>query len=112
MICTFFGHRDAPDTVRPLLREVLTDLIERQHVTSFYVGNQGRFDAMVRSLLASIAQTHQIEFDVVLAYYPNKPDPLFEAFDSFLLPSYAEQKKIGNLLRQIDDLITLHQRKE
>ena len=31
---------------------------------------------------------------------------------SFLLPSYAEQKKIGNLLRQIDDLITLHQRKE
>ena len=30
---------------------------------------------------------------------------------SFLLPSCAEQKKIGNLLRQIDDLITLHQRK-
>ena len=29
---------------------------------------------------------------------------------SFLLPSCAEQKKIGNLLRQIDDLITLHQR--
>ncbi len=89
MICTFFGHRDAPDTVRPLLREVLTDLIERQHVTSFYVGNQGRFDAMVRSLLASIAQTHQIEFDVVLAYYPNKPDPLFEAFDT-LLPEGIE----------------------
>ena len=89
MICTFFGHRDASDTVRPLLREVLTDLIERQHVTSFYVGNQGRFDAMVRSLLASIAQTHQIEFDVVLAYYPNKPDPLFEAFDT-LLPEGIE----------------------
>ena len=89
MICTFFGHRDAPDTVRPLLREILTDLIERQHVTSFYVGNQGRFDAMVRSLLASIAQTHQIEFDVVLAYYPNKPDPLFEAFDT-LLPEGIE----------------------
>ena len=89
MICTFFGHRDAPDAVRPLLREVLTDLIERQHVTSFYVGNQGRFDAMVRSLLASIAQTHQIEFDVVLAYYPNKPDPLFEAFDT-LLPEGIE----------------------
>jgi hypothetical protein len=89
MICTFFGHRDAPDTVRPLLREVLIDLIERQHVTSFYVGNQGRFDAMVRSLLASIAQTHQIEYDVVLAYYPNKPDPLFEAFDT-LLPEGIE----------------------
>ena len=30
---------------------------------------------------------------------------------SFSLPCYTEQKKIGNLLRQIDDLITLHQRK-
>ena len=29
---------------------------------------------------------------------------------SFSLPCYTEQKKIGNLLRQIDDLITLHQR--
>ncbi len=44
---------------------------------------------MVRSLLASIAQTHQIEYDVVLAYYPNKPDPLFEAFDT-LLPEGIE----------------------
>ena len=89
MICTFFGHRDAPDTIRPLLRETLTGLIERQDVRQFYVGNQGRFDALVRSLLASIAQTHQIEYDVVLAYYPNKPDPLFEAFDT-LLPEGIE----------------------
>jgi len=30
---------------------------------------------------------------------------------TFLVPDYAEQKKIGAFLRQIDDLITLHQRK-
>ena len=30
---------------------------------------------------------------------------------SFMVPSYAEQKWIGNFLRQIDTLITLHQRK-
>ena len=30
---------------------------------------------------------------------------------SFLMPEYSEQKKIGDFLRQIDDLITLHQRK-
>ena len=29
---------------------------------------------------------------------------------TFLVPDYAEQKKIGAFLRQIDDLITLHQR--
>ena len=31
---------------------------------------------------------------------------------TFLAPDYAEQKKIGGFLRQIDNLITLHQRKE
>ncbi|BDZ83536.1 hypothetical protein Lac2_16700 [Claveliimonas bilis] len=30
---------------------------------------------------------------------------------AFLVPDYAEQKKIGGFLRQIDNLITLHQRK-
>ena len=30
---------------------------------------------------------------------------------AFNLPTYDEQKKIGNFLHQIDDLITLHQRK-
>ncbi len=31
---------------------------------------------------------------------------------SFMVPSYAEQKRIGGFLRQIDALITLHQREE
>ena len=30
---------------------------------------------------------------------------------SLMVPSYAEQKRIGGFLRQIDTLITLHQRK-
>ena len=30
---------------------------------------------------------------------------------SFLMPDYSEQKKIGDFLHQIDNLITLHQRK-
>ena len=51
MICTFFGHRDTPDTVRPLLREVLLDLIEHHGIKQFYVGNQGNFDAMALRLL-------------------------------------------------------------
>ena len=31
---------------------------------------------------------------------------------AFLVPDYAEQKKIGSFLRQIDNLITLHQREQ
>lgn len=26
-VCTFFGHRDCPETIKPHLREVLVDLI-------------------------------------------------------------------------------------
>lgn len=31
-ICTFFGHRDCPETVKPHLRKVLVDLIVREGV--------------------------------------------------------------------------------
>ena len=46
--CTFFGHRDCPETIRPALRRLLVDLIENRNVDMFYVGNQGGFDYMVR----------------------------------------------------------------
>lgn len=26
-VCTFFGHKDCPETIKPYLREVLIDLI-------------------------------------------------------------------------------------
>lgn len=49
--CTFFGHRDCPDSVEHQLRAVLEKLIVEQGVNVFYVGHQGRFDAMVRHTL-------------------------------------------------------------
>ena len=84
MICTFFGHRDASDTIRPLLRETLTGLIERQDVRHFYVGNQGNFDAMARSVLAELQTTYEIRYEVVLAYMPQKTDPIFKNIPTVL----------------------------
>ena len=49
--CTFFGHRDCPETIKPKLREVLVDLITNHDVDMFYVGHQGQFDAYVHSEL-------------------------------------------------------------
>lgn len=40
-VCTFFGHRDCPGTIRPSLRKALVDLIQAHSVTFFYVGCQG-----------------------------------------------------------------------
>lgn len=80
MICSFFGHRDTPQSVKPELKEVLLDLIDNQGVTRFYVGNQGSFDAMVLRLLEELSITRTIRYEVVLAYLPKVTDPFYEAY--------------------------------
>ncbi len=87
--CTFFGHRDAPPGIKSSLRQVILDLIERQGVKQFYVGNQGGFDAMVRTLLAEFELTCGIRYEVVLAYMPKKEDPLYDP-DHTVLPEGIE----------------------
>ena len=47
-VCTFFGHRDTPGKIEPLLRATLAALIEDHDVDLFYVGNHGGFDLMVK----------------------------------------------------------------
>ncbi len=74
MICTFFGHRDTPSEIKPILRNVLIDLIEKKGADEFYVGNQGNFDAMVRRQLEDLSKTYNISYNVVLAYLPDKND--------------------------------------
>ena len=56
--CTFFGHRDCPEAIRPKLREVLIDLITNFGADMFYVGNQGQFDAYVYSELKKLEQEY------------------------------------------------------
>ena len=91
-VCTFFGHRDCPNTIKPLMREVIIDLIENQNVDTFYVGQQGSFDFLARSVLAKLADEYpHIRYSIVLARLPqqNKTyDPL-DASNS-LLPEGIE----------------------
>lgn len=73
MTCTFFGHRDAPNKIMPVLQAALVDLIENKHVDKFYVGNQGAFDCIVRSSLEELESEYpHIRYSVVLAYLPQK----------------------------------------
>ena len=71
---TFFGHRDTPKEIEPALRLTLTDLIENKNATVFYVGNHGKFDAMVRRQLEDLSKIYPIKYYVVLAYMPSKND--------------------------------------
>lgn len=62
--CTFFGHSDCPD-LRAELKDAVMRLVE-VGVDTFYVGNQGRFDAQVRRVLSELG----MRYAVVLAYLP------------------------------------------
>ncbi len=74
MVCTFFGHRDAEKEIRPILKEVLIDLIENKNVNRFYVGNYGKFDFMAEKILSELKQIYEIEYYVVLAYIPKRDE--------------------------------------
>lgn len=65
--CCFFGHRDAPETVREDLSAAIKELIAKDGVEVFYVGNHGQFDAYVRSVLRQLQVCYpRIRYAVVL----------------------------------------------
>lgn len=72
MTVTFFGHEDTPKEIEPTLRSALIDLIENYNATEFYVGNNGKFDLMVRRQLEDLSRAYPINYSVVLAYLPCK----------------------------------------
>jgi uncharacterized phage-like protein YoqJ len=113
-VCTFFGHRDCPEAIRPKLRETLIELIEHDGVDSFYVGNQGAFDAMVRSVLRELTPKYpHISYSVVLAYMPTKRNE-YEDYSDTMLPEgietvpkrFAISWRNKWMLRQSDYVVT------
>ncbi len=70
LTCTFFGHKDTPKEIEPILRSTLVYLIENKNVLKFYVGNHGNFDYMVKNCLIELKQFYSIDYAVVLAYLP------------------------------------------
>lgn len=76
MVCTFFGHRNVHKEIEPILKSTLIDLIENHDVTTFYVGNQGGFDYLVKTVLKELSNNYTIGYFVVLAYLPREQDLL------------------------------------
>lgn len=90
MVCTFFGHRDAPSSMEDTLKEAIVHLIQQEKVDMFYVGNQGKFDAMVRRVLKTLQGEYpHIGYAVVLAYMPTEKDKE-QDFSDTLFPNGLE----------------------
>ena len=113
-VCTFFGHRECPDAIKPKLREVLAGLIVNHGVDMFYVGNQGHFDTIVRSMLRDLQKEYpQIDYAVVLAYMPGERND-YDDYSNTMLPEgievvhprYAISWRNNWLLKQADYVVT------
>ena len=112
----FFGHRNTPQDIIPVLHGVLIDLIENQGADTFYVGNQGGFDSMVYSELKKLAEIYpHIAYSVVLAYMPGKKqDYEFVDYEHTLYPDglesvpprFAIEKRNKIMLERSDIVVT------
>lgn len=116
MICTFFGHREVPESIENDLQRVLIDLIKNKDVNLFYVGNQGNFDALVRKNLKYLKSIFpNINYYVVLAYMPkessklntnNFSDTIYPDGLEFTPPKYAIDKRNRWMLNQSEYVVT------
>lgn len=112
--CTFFGHRDCPETIKPKLKETLIDLISNYGIDTFYVGNHGHFDAYVRSTLKELKRVYpHIRYAVVLAYLPGKKAEYEDLSDTILPegiesvpPRFAISWRNNWMLKQSDYVVT------
>ncbi len=116
MTVTFFGHRRTPDSVKPLLKETLRELIEKDRADMFYVGNEGSFDWMVYDTLKELKTEYPfISYKVVLAYLEKRKkdiknfSPSETIFPEELIKTplrFAIVKRNNIMLRYADTVVT------
>lgn len=71
MVVSFFGHKNTPRTVKPLLEQTVQQLIEENKKITFLAGTHGAFDLMVQSALKEAAERYPgISCYIVLSYLP------------------------------------------
>ncbi|MBR2489763.1 MAG: hypothetical protein IKB45_04745 [Clostridia bacterium] len=118
--CTFFGHKDTPKEIEPILVSTLIDLIENKNVGFFYVGNHGNFDFLVRKNLKLLKiDFPHIDYAVVLSYIPLLKNMLPEEdysdtifFDGLenVPPKFAINKRNMWMLNKSDYVVTYVER--
>ena len=69
--CFFIGHRNAPETLCPLLDAAVERHISEYGVTEFVAGHYGRFDYMAAGAVRKAKARHpDVTLTLLLPYYP------------------------------------------
>lgn len=91
MTITFFGHRNTPESIKPYIKQILIYFIENHNAIMFYVGNNGKFDSVVRMVLKELKMVYKnINYSVVLAYINNKSNE-YDDYTDTIFPDGIEE---------------------
>lgn len=93
--CFFIGHRDAPESIRAKLFEVVEHLTMENYVTDFIVGHYGDFDRMAISAVQQTICKYPEKESLAVMLEPylldNRPiPPLPHYFDNYYYPEGLE----------------------
>lgn len=58
MTCCFFGHSICPFDIRPKIKVQIEKMLTESEKVTFYIGNHGQFDSMVRGISACDRTAH------------------------------------------------------
>jgi len=71
--CFFIGHREADESMIPMLMNIIMRLIVNEQVSYFYVGNYGGFDHIAASAIKQLKKQYpEITLMLVLPYHPGE----------------------------------------
>lgn len=71
MTCCFFGHSICPLDIRPKIKVQIEKMLTESEKVTFYIGNHGQFDSMVRGIMKELlSEGKKVNYSVILAYIP------------------------------------------
>lgn len=108
MNCTFFGHRNAPYSIRKKLKKAIESLAD-EGCENFFVGNSGGFDLLVQSVLEELKNENRIiKYRIVLSYIgeralsENQEKTIFPEGQERTLPKFAISKRNEWMIKNSD----------
>ena len=91
--CFFIGHREADESLLPILTAAIERLITEEQVLYFYVGGYGGFDRIAATAVKRMKLHHpEITLMLVLPYHPGeRPIETPYGFDGTYYPEGLEK---------------------
>ncbi len=90
--CFFIGHREAPDSLFPILSAEVERHITEYGVTDFVMGRYGRFDSMAaHAVMVAKKRRPEVTLTLLLPYHSyDRPVPTPPGFDGTFYPPGME----------------------